>query len=105
MKWSSVAPGVTYARNCEGILHSHSYAACKRVKQTCPVCDSPWNGDSEEKLKKMGESAFVEGQDKHARVRRRTDNEEEEEKEEVVYHEDRCQGEREGEGEGTRGKH
>ena len=52
------------------------------------MCDSPWNEDSEGKLKKIGESAFVEGQDKHARVRRRSDDEvEEEEGGEVVYHE------------------
>ena len=78
-----------YTRNCEGILHGHCYAAYKRARQTCPVCDSPWSGDSEGKLKKIGESAFVEGQDKHARARRRTDDDEEEEEEEneVVYHE------------------
>jgi hypothetical protein len=77
-----------YTRNCEGVLHSHCYAAYKRARQTCPVCDTPWNGDSEGKLKKVGEGAFVEGQDKHARARRRTDDDEDEDEDEVVYHED-----------------
>ena len=77
-----------YTRNCEGTFHSHCYAAYKRGRQTCPVCDTPWNGDSEGKLKRVGERAFVEGQDKHARARRRTDDEDEDEDEdEVVYYE------------------
>ncbi|KAF9647607.1 hypothetical protein BDM02DRAFT_3097856 [Thelephora ganbajun] len=70
-----------YTRNCEGVLHNHCYAAYKRARQTCPVCDTPWNGDSEGKLKKVGEGAFVEGQDKHARARRRVDDEDEDEDE------------------------
>lgn len=74
-----------YTRNCEGTLHSHCYAAYKRARQTCPVCDTSWNGDSEAKLKKVGEGAFVEGQDKHARVRRRSDDDEDEDEDEVVY--------------------
>ena len=41
-----------YTRSCEGILHSHCYAAYKRVRQICPVCDSPQNRDSEGKLVK-----------------------------------------------------
>lgn len=77
-----------YTRNCEGTLHSHCYAAYRRARQTCPVCDSPWNGDSEGKLKRIGEAAFVEGQDKHTRTRRRTDDDEDEDEGEVVYHED-----------------
>lgn len=77
-----------YTLNCEGILHSHCYAAYKRTRQACPVCDKPWNGDSEGKLKRVGEGAFVEGQDKHARSRRRTDEDEDEDEDEVVYHED-----------------
>ena len=79
-----------YTRNCEGMLHSHCYAAYRRARQTCPVCETPWNGDSEGKLKKVGEGAFVEGQDKHARARRRTDDDEDEDEDEdgVVYHED-----------------
>ena len=76
-----------YTRNCEGTLHSHCYAAYKRARQTCPVCDTPWNGDSEGKLKRVGEGAFVEGQDKHARAKRRTDDDEDEDEDEVVYHE------------------
>jgi len=77
-----------YTRNCEGLLHSHCHAAYKRARQTCPVCDTPWNnGDSEGKLKKIGEGAFVEGQDKHARTRRRTDDDEDEDEDEVVYYE------------------
>jgi len=76
-----------YTRNCEGTLHNHCYAAYKRARQTCPVCDTPWNGDSEGKLKKVGEGAFVEGQDKHAKARRRSDDEDEDE-DEVVYYDD-----------------
>jgi len=76
-----------YTRNCEGMLHSHCYAAYRRARQTCPVCDSVWNGDSEGKLKKIGEGAFVEGQDKHVR-RRRAEDDEDEDEGEVVYHED-----------------
>ena len=81
-----------YTRNCEGVLHSHCYAGYKRARQTCPVCDAPWNGDSEGKLKKIGEGAFVEGQDKHARARRRADDDEDEDEEEVVYREDEDEG-------------
>jgi hypothetical protein len=77
-----------YTRNCEGLLHSHCYAAYKRARQTCPVCETSWNGDSEGKLKKIGEGAFVEGQDKHARVRRRSDEDEDDDEDEVVYYED-----------------
>lgn len=77
-----------YTRNCEGVLHSHCYSAYKRARQTCPVCDTPWNGDSEVKLKKVGEGAFVEGQDKHARTRRRADDDEDEDEDEVLYYED-----------------
>ncbi|KAF9780554.1 Nse1 non-SMC component of SMC5-6 complex-domain-containing protein [Thelephora terrestris] len=79
-----------HTRNCEGILHSHCYAAYKRTRQMCPVCEASWGGDSEGKLKKIGEGAFVEGQDKHAKARRRADDDEDEDEDEdeVVYHED-----------------
>ena len=77
-----------YTRNCEGTLHSHCYTVYKRAKHACPVCDAPWNGDSEGKVKKVGEEAFVEGQDKHARARKRLGDDEEEDEDEVVYHED-----------------
>ena len=59
-----------HTRNYEGVLHSHCYAGYKRARQTCLVCNTPWNGDSEGKQKKSGEGAFVEGQDKHSRARR-----------------------------------
>ena len=75
-------------RNCEGILHSHCYAAYKRARQMCLVCDTPWNGDSEGKLKKIGEGVFVEGRDKHMKARKRADDDEDEEEDEVVYQEE-----------------
>lgn len=34
-----------------------------------PMCDIPWNQDSEGKLEKVSEGAFGEGQSKHAKVR------------------------------------
>ena len=77
-----------YTRNCEGMLHSHCYAAYRRARQACPVCSVPWDRDSEGKLKRVGEGAFVEGQDKHARAKRRRDEDEDEDEGEVEYHED-----------------
>ena len=73
-----------YTRNREGTFHSHCYAAYKRARRICPVCDTPWNGDFKGTLKKVGEGAFVEGQDKYATARRRTDDDD---KDEVVYYE------------------
>ena len=55
------------------MLHSHCYAAYRRARQACPVCSVPWDRDSEGKLKRVGEGAFVEEQDKHARAKRKRD--------------------------------
>ena len=41
-----------HTRNYEGVLHSHRYARYKWARQTCPVCDTPWNDDSEDKQRR-----------------------------------------------------
>ena len=45
-----------YSQNYEGTLRIHYYATYKRTRQTCPTCNTPRSGDSEGKLKKVGES-------------------------------------------------
>ena len=85
-RWSSAVSGVVPATVKESFSHCH--AAYKQAGKTCPVCDTHWNGDSEGKLKKIGEGAFVEGQDKHMKARRMADDDEDEEEDEVVYQED-----------------
>jgi len=59
------------------LSHNHCYTVYRPTRQTCPVCDTPWNGDFEGELKKISGGEFVDGQGKHSRARGRADDDDE----------------------------
>ncbi|KAI0763675.1 Nse1 non-SMC component of SMC5-6 complex-domain-containing protein [Irpex lacteus] len=61
--------------NCQTRLHAKCYTTYRKTRTACPTCKSPWASDADgtgEKMKKIGEAAFKEGQEK--RVRRTRQN-------------------------------
>ncbi|KAI0093959.1 Nse1 non-SMC component of SMC5-6 complex-domain-containing protein [Irpex rosettiformis] len=67
-------------QNCQTRLHSRCYSTYRRTRNACPTCKAPWASDEQgtgEKMKKIGEAAFKDGQEKKGRRTRQSDMPEE----------------------------
>ncbi|KAI0690049.1 Nse1 non-SMC component of SMC5-6 complex-domain-containing protein [Cytidiella melzeri] len=62
--------------NCQTRLHSRCYSTYRKSRNACPTCKTPWASDNDgtgERMKKIGEAAFKEGQEKRGRRTRDSD--------------------------------
>lgn len=78
-------------RNCQVRMHYHCFEKFRKVKSTCPTCNTAWPADAHNtQLIPVGEGAVKEGQDdgkRRVRVRSPADSDEEE-GEEDMYEDD-----------------